>query len=171
MRGLGVSAVLLILGGTACPSRQDAAASNATGIKVPLPPGWVAVRRGEQGLSAGPPGNPLVLIERRKLTGALPSPAELRSRLAQDLPEVPVVLELGSNEVGRSAALLKISPPSPDGGGADAPPPRFAVLALTQTLAAGTLWCSTSLLDAADARRAYSLCSELAAEADTRASP
>jgi len=91
VRTLGCAAALL---GAGCPSKQPSsqtASSEDAGrgqiaVKVPLPPGWLAVGRDDGSLRIGPPGEEVLRIDPKPGRGAeLPSPAGLERDLRSEL--------------------------------------------------------------------------------------
>lgn len=85
-----------------------------------MPSGWTARIGADQSFQAGPPGTPLMRIDRHPgAAGALPSPATLRSGLEEKLG--PDALEAVSEEQEEGFSLISfevLPVPGADGGGA-----------------------------------------------------
>jgi len=99
----------------AAPSATDGRA--AVAVKVPLPPGWVAVGNDDGSLRLGPPGQSILRIDPKPGQGdALPSPSELERgfRQALDGAQVSEIDHEDKDDV--SLVVLSVSPADPKAG-------------------------------------------------------
>ncbi len=104
-------------GGSTAPSDTEHLSPPRASVKVPVPPGWVANVASDDSLQAGPPGRPVLRVDRRRGEGAqLPSPEALADTVREQFSEF--ALSLDQEEGNEEVALVRITlaPKLEDGG-------------------------------------------------------